>query len=369
MLMGSGEPLGTRQYLLDEPRTIARLCLELMRGRPTAPAQSSMTVEADATELHPLGRVLNAASELASIADVDDLLKSAVAFARDVIGLEHVAFFARDATPRRLRLRGCWSVAADGEIVDASGRYHEYGAPEHLALLRLRHAGQLWKQLAPQDIPGPLGLHPGGVQPSWAVATPLFAGRKLVAVLYNGGTTHTPVVETKQLEAAVLCSSIGTLLLPHRHRLAWRASERPGPRSIAVERTLAAIAETPEVRGRVLARRFGMSPGHLARTFKREVGISLVEHRHRVLIERFFASLNRGSASLVDAAREAGFGSYAQFHRVYRKLMRATPYESLSRPRTAELPHEASLSGSKPRSAVADARRLRSGLDDVGVRR
>jgi AraC-like DNA-binding protein len=290
-----------------------------------------MTVDTDTTERHPLGPALNAASELAGIADIDDLLKGAVAFARDGIGLEHVVLFSRDPTPRRLRLRGSWGMTADGEIVDASSQCHEYSAAQHLGLLRLRRAGQLWKCLGPQDIPGPLGLQPGAAQPSWAVATPLFAVRKLIGVLYNGGGAHTFVEEGKQRQAAVLCGSLGMLLLPHRHRLAWRASELPGPRSAIVKRTLSAIAEAPEQRGRELARQFEVSPGHLARTFKREVGISLVEHRHRVLLERFFATLERGSASLVEAALGAGFGSYAQFHRVYRKLMRATPNESLSR--------------------------------------
>jgi AraC-like DNA-binding protein len=298
-----------------------------------------MTVDTDSIERHPLAPALNAASELAGIADIDDLLKRAVAFARDGVGLEHVVLFSRDPTPRRVRLRGSWAATADGAIVDASGQCHEYSASQHLALLRLRRAGQLWKCLDPRDIRGTLGLHPGAEQPSWAVATPLFAGRRLIAVLYNGGTAHTLVDEAKQSQLAVLCASLGMLLLPHRHRLAWRASELPGPRSPIVKRTLHAIAEAPAQRGRELARQFDVSSGHLARTFKREVGISLVEHRHRVLLERFFATLERGSASLVEAALGAGFGSYAQFHRVYRKLMRATPNESLSRRLEAERHH------------------------------
>jgi AraC-like DNA-binding protein len=303
------------------------------------PVAPSMTVDTDSSELHPLGPALNAASELAGIADIDDLLKRAVAFVRDGIGLDHVVLFSRDSTPRRVRLRGTWGVTADGELVAASTHCHEYSAAQHLALLRLRRAGQLWKFLGPRDIPGPLGLNPGAPQPCWAVATPLFAGRRLIGVLYNGGAEHTPMEEAKQRQAAVLCSSLGMLLFPHRHRLAWRASELPGPRSSIVKRTLTAIADAPELRGRELARQFEVSPGHLARTFKREVGISLVEHRHRVLLERFFVSLEQGSASLVEAALGAGFGSYAQFHRVYRKLIRATPNESLSRRLEAERGH------------------------------
>jgi AraC-like DNA-binding protein len=310
-----------------------------------------MTVDMDTTEPHPLGPALNAASELAGIADIDDLMRHALAFVRDGIGLEHVVLFSRDPTPRRVRLRGSWGISADGQVVDASARCHEYSTTQRLALLRLRRAGQLWQYLGPHDIPGPLALHAGAQQPSWAVATPLFAGRRLIGVLYNGGSASTPVEEAKQRQAAVLCGSLGMLLLPHRHRLAWRASEVPGPRSPIVKCTLSAMAEAPELRGRELARQFEVSPGHLARTFKREVGISLVEHRHRVLLERFFAILERGSPSLVDAALRAGFGSYAQFHRVYRKLMRASPNQSLDRrfePERGETEHRAPRA---PRSA------------------
>ncbi len=76
----------------------------------------------------------------------------------------------------------------------------------------------------------------------------------------------------------------------------------------------------------------GVSPGHLARSFKREMGGSLVDYRNRRRIDRFFDSISRagGTVNLLDAALEAGFGSYAQFHRVYRKFLGSAPREVLA---------------------------------------
>jgi AraC-like DNA-binding protein len=47
-------------------------------------------------------------------------------------------------------------------------------------------------------------------------------------------------------------------------------------------------------------------------------------------MQRFFQMLDQGECRLLDAALEAGFGSYAQFHRVYRKLVGKAPRDYLS---------------------------------------
>ena len=86
-----------------------------------------------------------------------------------------------------------------------------------------------------------------------------------------------------------------------------------------------------------LATELGVSPGHLARSFKREMGVSLVDYRNRLRLDRFFESIQRrgGSGNLLDAALEAGFGSYAQFHRVYRKFLGTTPRDVFASARAA----------------------------------
>lgn len=100
--------------------------------------------------------------------------------------------------------------------------------------------------------------------------------------------------------------------------------------------------------GERLARELGVSPGHLARSFKREMGVSLVDYRNRLRIDRFFEAIHRAGSSgnLLDAALEAGFGSYAQFHRVYRKFLGTTPRDIFASGARAGLRSSAGLSGS-----------------------
>ena len=98
-----------------------------------------------------------------------------------------------------------------------------------------------------------------------------------------------------------------------------------------VRGVLAALERDAGVRGQELAREFGVSPGHLARTLKSEVGVSLVEYRDRLRLRSFFDHVGQSEASLLRAAHPAGFGSYAQFHRVYRGLIGGTPRDLVSR--------------------------------------
>ena len=81
----------------------------------------------------------------------------------------------------------------------------------------------------------------------------------------------------------------------------------------------------PTLTGGQLASRFGISDGHLARVFKSETGVSLVQFRNRIRLQRFFRIINEGGESLLEAALRAGFGSYAQFHRVFRSELGTTP--------------------------------------------
>jgi len=69
-----------------------------------------------------------------------------------------------------------------------------------------------------------------------------------------------------------------------------------------------------------LAAAVKMSPSRLSRLFRADLGISLVEFRNRQRLDLYF-HLKRIDPKLTtsQAALDAGFGSYAQFYRVYRK--------------------------------------------------
>ena len=75
-----------------------------------------------------------------------------------------------------------------------------------------------------------------------------------------------------------------------------------------------------------LARRSGLSPTRLSRLFKQQTGVALVDFRNRQRIERFLHFYGIGQRrTMLDAALEAGFGSYPQFHRVFKRVMGRSP--------------------------------------------
>jgi AraC-like DNA-binding protein len=77
-----------------------------------------------------------------------------------------------------------------------------------------------------------------------------------------------------------------------------------------------------------LAASVGLTESHLSKLFAAEVGMSITEFRNRVGVERFLEIYGDGSArTLLDAALEAGFGSYPQFHRVFRNIAGYSPRE------------------------------------------
>jgi len=77
-----------------------------------------------------------------------------------------------------------------------------------------------------------------------------------------------------------------------------------------------------------LARAAGLSAPRLSRLFKKQTGVSLTVFRQRKFLERFLRIYRTGARySMIEAALLAGFGSYPQFHRVFRSHMRQSPAE------------------------------------------
>ncbi|HEX9996059.1 MAG TPA: helix-turn-helix transcriptional regulator [Abditibacterium sp.] len=75
-----------------------------------------------------------------------------------------------------------------------------------------------------------------------------------------------------------------------------------------------------------LARHSGASASWLSRLFGQQMGISLTDFRNRQRFERFSELYGRGQRlTLSQAALEAGFGSYAQFHRVAQSVTSLSP--------------------------------------------
>lgn len=311
-----------------------------------APAELLATADVRVGTTHPtshqfapqrlLGPVLAAADELAGIADTDLMLRRAVELARERIGLERVGLWLRDSraqfagpprTPAHLLLRGTWGTGLAGETTDEHELAHECDPVEAQTLCNLQREGSLWRRsesmlVCPQGINGTTDLGRG-----WLVATPLVAARDFIGVMYNdSAVSRAPFEDGKQLAMAVFCSLLSGLFLPRRSRFRWPATAA-AQQSPWVKSVLRALEENPRSSGEYLARQLSISAGHLARSFKAEVGVSLVEYRNRRLMDRFFVALERGNGNLLSAALEAGFGSYTQFHRVYKRMFGTCPRE------------------------------------------
>ena len=75
-----------------------------------------------------------------------------------------------------------------------------------------------------------------------------------------------------------------------------------------------------------IASHVGLSRSHLSRLFRRQTGVPLVEFRNRLRVERFMSLYGTGQKmTMLAAALDAGFGSYAQFHRVFKRITGISP--------------------------------------------
>ncbi len=81
-----------------------------------------------------------------------------------------------------------------------------------------------------------------------------------------------------------------------------------------------------------LAHRAGLSSSRLSRLFKEQTGFALTDFRNRNRMERFLEIYGSGQRqTMLSAALDAGFGSYAQFHRIFRRMNGQSPREYRSR--------------------------------------
>jgi AraC-like DNA-binding protein len=75
-----------------------------------------------------------------------------------------------------------------------------------------------------------------------------------------------------------------------------------------------------------LANRVGLSASRLSHLFKEQTGLSLVEFQNNNCLKRFLDLYEEGqNLTMLAAALQAGFGSYPQFYRVFKRLIGKNP--------------------------------------------
>ena len=280
-----------------------------------------------------MNSLLDAVDELDGCLDPDSRIKRSIDLCREGLGLERAAIFlfadgAHD-------LCGTWGTNLEGETQDES--YIRFPAGYHHRKATIQALGGVAPWLHFSNVPlfeqhrGKPYLCGSG----WNVVTPILGTRGPLGFLVNdAAASRAPLDAARQMRVALFCRFLGARiertaggrssgsrrsLFPH-HALTGHSNQR----LVAVSMVQALDAD-PSLTGRQLGRRFGISPSVLMRAFFFEMGISLVDYRNRLRLERFLYSVASGDGHLLPLALESGFGSYAQFHRVFCKVLGATP--------------------------------------------
>jgi AraC-like DNA-binding protein len=102
-----------------------------------------------------------------------------------------------------------------------------------------------------------------------------------------------------------------------------RAAARLSSSSVSRRAAEQALAQ-PGASCSALANQLGTHPSNLSRVVTRELGVPLVELRSRLKLSEFIRLVDAGH-SFTQAALRADFGSYAQCHRVFRRLTGCQP--------------------------------------------
>jgi AraC-like DNA-binding protein len=262
--------------------------------------------------------------ELSTLDDPDQLLRRTVELAREVIGVERAAIFILD--PDTKLLLGTWGTDLAGRTVDEHHVMCEWSDVSIDVVRRAVDEGSPWTVIQNSPLVEQLERETRVAGRSWLCCTPLLSGRRPLGMLFNDpGRSGASVDEDRQLLVAINCAFVAALLDRHNGAMGPTHLRRT---SVLVAAVLRELEDAPTLSGSKLARKHGVSVSRLARAFKHEMGVSIVEHRNRLRLQRFFQLVDSGQR-LLPAALEAGFGSYAQFHRVFKSHHRRSPAEYL----------------------------------------
>ena len=273
--------------------------------------------------------LLRALDEIRSVGETDLILRRAIELARDRIGLKRVGIFLLD--PSRSVMLGTWGMDLSCSVVDEHQVIYDLCETDEEALRRSADEGMHVTVFENCPI---IEHHKGETRIAgrgWVAKTPIRSREVAIGMMFNdAGLTGAPVDEAKQAQAAILCMMLGSMLDPARGLPGRRVCPLfESPSQSIVSSTIEMLNAEPGMSGGDIAKALNISLSHLGRMFKAVKGISLVDYRNRLRLEKFVALLDRGETNLLEASLEAGFGSYSHFHRVFRAQLHVTPREYL----------------------------------------
>ena len=278
-----------------------------------------------------LERILSAVDALVHKRDIWQLTRSAVDVCRDVLKLDRVAIFLHSERPSHLQ--GTWGTNLEGETVDE--RFIHFPAGFHHKKATTQALAGVSRWMVFWD--APLFEHrkrdPFMCGHGWNVLTPILGYRSPLGFIVNDSARFGAVLDpSRQVQLAIFARLLGGLIegydarTEHAHAMI-RSLPTIGnaDRASLVVSSVRALDSDPTLSVKNLGKLFAISPSVLAGAFQAEMGLSLVEYRNRLRLERFLASVPEDGSKFMAAALDAGFGSYAQFHRVFSSTLGAAP--------------------------------------------
>lgn len=278
--------------------------------------------------------LLSAIDELSCFDSQDAVLKRAVELLRERMNLERCAIFLFQEQDSLLH--GSWGTDHVGQTTDEHRIAFQCGPNHREAFRRARAGADRWLLL--EDAPRTVQIkgETRVLENGWIVLTPIMSARRPLGLLANDGAlTGSLIDEFQQNQAAIFCALLARLMELRAEGSSFYSPFRgKQPATMActevVSRAIELLLRNPGIDRESLASELATSSSRIGRLFKTEMGISITEFRNRLRLEEFLLLVHQSGGNLLEAALEAGFGSYAQFHRVFRQLLGTTPREYLS---------------------------------------
>ncbi len=262
--------------------------------------------------------------DLLDLNDSDDLIKRSVELALSEVGLVRAGIYLYDD---QLDLMiGTWGTDLQRKVIDEHHSMFQLGEHGHGVFRRALEGEAHWTVV--EDCPIIINRREETkvVGQGWVVCTPIRSAKDALGMLYNdAGLTDAVVDPQKQDRTAVLCTLLGLRL--HGLRGSGRASVNASRRHPAIAAAVKLLQEDPSLGGEAIAKKLGVSFSRFARVFKQGMGVSIVEHRNQLRLDHFMSLVDSGGSNLLEAALASGFGSYSQFHRVFRMHQGKSPRE------------------------------------------
>ncbi len=273
---------------------------------------------------------LAAFDELRAYNDFPTLLRRGVELLREAIGVERAAIFLVEPGQR---LVGTFGTGTNGETTDERHIAFEMGHSHREAFTLCNQGLAQWSRFSNVPLFAQSGDTTVTLRMGENVIVPIPSNGGCLGLIacdwgLTGGSSDTETL----VRTAVFARILSPLLV------AWLpsvAEVEPKVVNTAAQRLVGSAIRRlridPNEDRHAIAKALGTTADRLGRVFKSEMGETLAEYRNRLRLERFFSVVDAEGGNLLGAALDAGFGSYAQFHRVFHAAFGCSPIEYLKR--------------------------------------